>query len=103
MGKLTKSRVLQDGEGVLRGPKMRGWGKKIFSVMWGGNEVRQNHTGRGRIPHHLDPPHPIAISTLAHSMIVYSLSLSWICCWDALIRIRVSVRYGYENRDTTFF
>ena len=75
MGKLTKSRVLQDGEGVLRGPKMRGWGKKIFSVMWGGDEVRQNHTGRGRIPHPLDPPHPIAISTLAHSMIVYSLSL----------------------------
>ena len=50
MGKLTRSSVLQDGEGVLRGPKTRGWGKKIFSVMGGEDEARQNHTGRDECP-----------------------------------------------------
>ena len=47
--KLTKSKVLRDGAGgggALRGPKGWGWGKKIFLVMWVGQEwVRQNHAG----------------------------------------------------------
>ena len=33
MGKLTRSRVLQDGVGLHGAP--RGWDKKIFSVMQG--------------------------------------------------------------------
>ena len=48
MGKLTRSRVLQDGVGLRGAPK-------------GGDGVKQNHAEQGQKPHPSNPPRPIAI------------------------------------------